>query len=70
MAGVQLKPGVTASVQLAGEILLQTSRLPEHERPVRVVFVSDLPTVLGGAKVQRQALRERLQKQSAPGSPG
>jgi acyl-CoA synthetase (AMP-forming)/AMP-acid ligase II len=70
VAGVQLKPGVTPSEQLAGEILLQTARLPERQRPVRVVFVSDMPTVLGGAKVQRQALRERLQAQSASGNPG
>jgi acyl-coenzyme A synthetase/AMP-(fatty) acid ligase len=70
VAGVQLKPGVTPSDQLAGEILLQAARLPEHERPVRVVFVSDMPTVLGGAKVQRQALRERLQARAAARNPG
>jgi hypothetical protein len=35
-----------------------------------VVFVSDMPTVLGGAKVQRQALRERLQARAAAGNPG
>jgi acyl-coenzyme A synthetase/AMP-(fatty) acid ligase len=58
--GVQIKEGLTPSDQLAEEILLQTARLPEHERPARAVFVSDMPTVLGGAKVRRQALRERL----------
>ncbi len=67
VAGVQLKPGVTPSERLAGEILEQTARLPEHERPARAIFVTDMPTVLGGAKVQRQALRERLQAQQAPG---
>jgi acyl-coenzyme A synthetase/AMP-(fatty) acid ligase len=60
VAGVQLKEGFTPSDRLAEEILLQTARLPEHERPVRAVFISELPTVLGGAKVQRQVLRESL----------
>ena len=60
VVGVQLKEGVTPSDQLAEEILVETARLLEHERPVRAIFVSELPTVLGGAKVQRQALRERL----------
>jgi acyl-coenzyme A synthetase/AMP-(fatty) acid ligase len=36
----------------------------KHERPARAVFVAELPTVLGGAKVQRSALRERLAAQS------
>jgi hypothetical protein len=35
-----------------------------------VIFVADMPTVLGGAKVQRQALRERLQAQQESGKPG
>jgi acyl-CoA synthetase (AMP-forming)/AMP-acid ligase II len=71
VAGVQLKDGFTPSDQLAEEILLQTSGLPEHERPLRAVFVSDMPTVLGGAKVQRQALRERLAagRQTGTGNP-
>ena len=60
VVGVQLKEGVTGSDQLADEILLAAARLAEHERPVRAVFVDELPTVLGGAKVQRSALRERL----------
>jgi len=60
VVGVQLKEGVTPSDQLAEEILLETARLLEHERPVRAIFVTELPTVLGGAKVQRSALRERL----------
>jgi hypothetical protein len=37
--------------------------LPEHERPARVVFLSQLPTVLGGAKVQRAVLRDQLAAQ-------
>jgi acyl-CoA synthetase (AMP-forming)/AMP-acid ligase II len=60
VAAIQIKEGFTPSDQLAEEILLQTARLPEYERPVRAVFVSDMPTVLGGAKVQRQAVGERL----------
>jgi acyl-coenzyme A synthetase/AMP-(fatty) acid ligase len=70
VAGVQLKPGVEPSERLAGEIVRETARLPEHERPVRVFFVGDMPTVLSGAKVQRQALRERLRAQKEPGKPG
>jgi acyl-CoA synthetase (AMP-forming)/AMP-acid ligase II len=70
VAGVQLKAGVAASDELAAQILRHTAGLPEHERPARVVFVGDMPTVLGGAKVQRQALRERLQEQKEPGQPG
>jgi acyl-coenzyme A synthetase/AMP-(fatty) acid ligase len=60
VVGVQLKEGFTPSDQLAEEILLVTAHLPEHERPVRAFFIGELPTVLGGAKVQRPALRERL----------
>lgn len=64
VVGVQLKEGFTASDELSKEILLETARLLEHERPVRTFFVGELPTVLGGAKVQRQALRERLAAQA------
>jgi acyl-coenzyme A synthetase/AMP-(fatty) acid ligase len=60
VVGVQLKEGVTPSDELAEEILLETARLLEHERPIRAIFVNELPTVLGGAKVQRQALRGQL----------
>jgi acyl-CoA synthetase (AMP-forming)/AMP-acid ligase II len=60
VACVQLKEGYPPSEQLAAEILRQTAELQAHERPVRVMFVSELPTVLGGAKVQHQALRELL----------
>jgi acyl-coenzyme A synthetase/AMP-(fatty) acid ligase len=61
VAAVQLKPGRESSDELAETILTQTcAQLPEHERPARVVFVDQLPTVLGGAKVQRAALREQL----------
>jgi len=70
VAGVQLKPGVEPSEELAAQIVRQTAGLPVHERPVRVIFVGDMPTVLGGAKVQRQALRERLQAQGESGKRG
>jgi acyl-CoA synthetase (AMP-forming)/AMP-acid ligase II len=60
VVAVQLKQGLTGSDELAVEILEQTARLAEHERPARAVFVAELPTVLGGAKVQRSALRDRL----------
>jgi acyl-coenzyme A synthetase/AMP-(fatty) acid ligase len=65
VAGIQLKDGVTPSDQLAEQILLQTAGLAEHERPARAVFVGELPTVLGGAKVQRQELRELLTPREA-----
>ena len=49
---------------LGDEILTQTADLPDHERPTNLVFVADLPTVLGGAKVQRQALRDQLESRT------
>jgi len=44
--------------------LAGTADLATHEQPSRVVFVDELPTVLGGAKVQRQTLREQLADQA------
>ena len=64
VAAVVLKADRTGSADLAAEILAGTADLAGHERPARVVFVEELPTVLGGAKVQRQALRERLAAQA------
>jgi acyl-CoA synthetase (AMP-forming)/AMP-acid ligase II len=61
VAAVQLKRGVEGTPELAVEIITATcADLPEHERPVRLTFLDELPTVLGGAKVQRRLLRERL----------
>ena len=61
VAGVLLKPGTASSSTLARQILSSAATdLPEHERPVRVVFVDELPTVLGGAKVQREVLQQRI----------
>lgn len=64
VVGVQLKEGYDWSDDLAVEILALAEALAEHERPVRAIWVADLPTVLGGAKVQRSALRERLAAQA------
>lgn len=61
VAAVKLKAGRETSDELAAEILaLAASDLAEHERPTRVEFFDELPTVLGGAKVQRSVLREQL----------
>ncbi len=61
VAFVQLKTGRDPSEQLGSEILTVAGKdLAEHERPARIEFMAELPTVLGGAKVQRSALRERL----------
>lgn len=62
VAAVQLKEGTQPHPDLAAEILAAVGGdLKEHERPERIEFVTELPTVLGGAKVQRAALRDRLQ---------
>jgi acyl-coenzyme A synthetase/AMP-(fatty) acid ligase len=58
VAAVQLKDPDAASDELVAAIL--TTVGGDVRRPDRIVFVSDLPTVLGGAKVQRAALREQL----------
>lgn len=61
VAFVQLKSGWEPSDDLAAGILaFAGAELTEHERPERVEFMVELPTVLGGAKVQRAALREQL----------
>ncbi|MDQ3947419.1 MAG: acyl--CoA ligase [Actinomycetota bacterium] len=60
VCAVLLKADRTASPELADEILAGTADLPATDRPTRVIFVDHIPTVLGGAKVQRQALREQL----------
>jgi acyl-coenzyme A synthetase/AMP-(fatty) acid ligase len=61
VAAVLLKPGAADGPQLGQEILAACEEgLADHERPSRVVVVDELPTVLGGAKIQRAALRDRL----------
>jgi acyl-coenzyme A synthetase/AMP-(fatty) acid ligase len=64
VAAILLKPGHPSTTTLGDEILAQTADLPHHERPTDLVFVTDLPTVLGGAKVQRQALRDQLESRT------
>jgi len=60
IAAVELKPGYEDAEQITAEItVLAAGLLTEHARP-RVMIVSELPTVLGGAKVQREVLRARL----------
>jgi acyl-coenzyme A synthetase/AMP-(fatty) acid ligase len=57
VAAVMLKPGEAAEAQ---EIAATAAEhLPPSVRP-RVVIVTELPVVLGGAKVQRDALRSQL----------
>lgn len=64
VAAVKLKEGRQRHQELAAEIIAATcGGLKAHERPERVEFVPELPTVLGGAKVQRAALRSRLSGQ-------
>jgi acyl-coenzyme A synthetase/AMP-(fatty) acid ligase len=57
VAAVLLKDAGGATQDLQAEIIAACSGTV---RPHRVVFVQELPTVLGGAKVQRAALREQL----------
>jgi acyl-coenzyme A synthetase/AMP-(fatty) acid ligase len=58
VAAVLLKEPGRASDELQQAILAACAG--DVRRPDRVVFVSQLPTVLGGAKVQRGQLREQL----------
>lgn len=60
VAAVVLKNGQTSSTELVAEIeALAAVDLASYAHP-RVVVVEALPTVLGGAKVQRDILREQL----------
>ncbi len=59
VTAVLLKDPETACDELASEILAHCAASSQRP-PDRVVFVDELPTVLGGAKVQRKTLRERL----------
>ena len=61
VAAVLLKAGVEGSADLNAEIAAEASQgIADHGRPQRIVFVDELPTVLGGAKVQRAALKDQL----------
>lgn len=64
VAAILLKADQTPDDDLAAAILASIEAdLEEHERPTRLEFLDELPTVLGGAKVQRSVLREKLSKQ-------
>ncbi len=63
VAAVRLKDPGRASAELEAEILDRCSGWSPP--PARVAFLEELPTVLGGAKVQRKALREQLARVSA-----
>jgi acyl-coenzyme A synthetase/AMP-(fatty) acid ligase len=61
VAAVLLKPGTKGSGALADAILSAAAgSLKPHEQPARLLFVDELPTVLGGAKVQREVLQQRI----------
>jgi acyl-coenzyme A synthetase/AMP-(fatty) acid ligase len=61
VVGVLLKSGTSASTALSQAILKSVeSALQAHERPTQLIFVTELPTVLGGAKVQREVLARQL----------
>ncbi|WP_340537661.1 class I adenylate-forming enzyme family protein [Nocardioides sp. GXZ039] len=60
IAAVALKPGTANTVELREEIRAAAAPgLKEHEVP-RILVMDELPTVLGGAKVQRGLLREQV----------
>jgi len=64
VACVLTKPSAERSEQLIQELLAACGDiLEDHGVPSRVMFLDELPTVLGGAKVQRSELRWRLIKQ-------
>jgi len=61
VCAVVLKEGRLTTDALEGELLaLATRPIADLGCSLRVLVVEEVPTVLGGAKVQRQALRERL----------
>jgi acyl-coenzyme A synthetase/AMP-(fatty) acid ligase len=61
VCAVVLKEGHSANEALEGELVaLATAPIADLGCAPRVLVVDEVPTVLGGAKVQRQALRERL----------
>jgi acyl-CoA synthetase (AMP-forming)/AMP-acid ligase II len=61
VAAVQVKAGIQDDLDLPTLILKSCQEdLPQPSWPSEVVLLDELPTVLGGAKVQRAALREQL----------
>jgi acyl-coenzyme A synthetase/AMP-(fatty) acid ligase len=63
IAAVLLKNGAARKPALASEIIAACKSLAVHAVPRDVIVVDDLPTVLGGAKVQREVLRQRFVEQ-------
>ena len=65
VAAVIVKDGAAGTPAVASEILdLAAASLPDHAHPERIVFVATLPTVLGGAKVQREVLQKSLSEKA------
>ena len=61
VAGILLKEKSKASAELISAIRDESKAgLKAHEVPEELIFVDELPTVLGGAKVKREELREQL----------
>lgn len=60
VAAVQLKSGRRESGELTAQILAACHELDAQARPEQIIYQKELPTVLGGAKVQRSELRKRL----------
>ena len=60
VVAVELRPDVVATDELTEEIRSAAGAGLAAGRPARVVVVEALPTVLGGAKVQREVLRDQL----------
>ena len=63
VAAVILKNGAARKPALASEIVAACKSLAGHEVPRDIVVVDELPTVLGGAKVQREVLKQRIVEQ-------
>jgi acyl-coenzyme A synthetase/AMP-(fatty) acid ligase len=63
VAAVLLKTGAVRAPSLASEIITACKSLAGHEVPRDIIVVDELPTVLGGAKVQREVLKQRIVEQ-------
>jgi acyl-CoA synthetase (AMP-forming)/AMP-acid ligase II len=60
VVAVQVKEGVEPAAELAGEIEVHAASGLEEQAWPTILVVEQLPTVLGGAKVQRDVLRAQL----------
>jgi len=63
VAAVLLKSGAARAPALKSEIIAACKSLAGHEVPRDIIVVDELPTVLGGAKVQREVLKQRIVEQ-------